>query len=150
MIKRANNKHLEHIWEIEKRVFTKPWSKEQIKTEICKITNTENWIYLESNKVIGYILGCLVMDEYHLYNIAVDHDYHGNHIGKSLLLHVIQKLQKQSIKHILLEVSKSNLLAINLYHSLGFQYINIRRDYYDRGDHALLYCLDLANYGRMV
>ena len=150
MIKRVNYKYLEHIWGIEKKVFSKPWSKEQVKIEICNITNAENWIYLESNKVIGYILGCKVLDEFHLYNIAVDHNYQGKNIGKTLLLHVIKQLQKQSINHIFLEVSESNLPALSLYRSLGFQYSDIRKDYYDRGDHALLYYLDLVNYGRMV
>ena len=66
MIQSAKEKHLEEIFKIEKRVFQKPWSKEQLENDIVFSANSENWVYLKNHKVVGYILGWKVMDEFHL------------------------------------------------------------------------------------
>ena len=143
MIQLANEKHLDEIYNIEKMVFTKPWTQENIKRDLTLITNTENWVYLKYKKVIGYIFGWKVMDEFHLNNIAVHIDSQRKHIGRSLIKHIRERLHNQGIQRISLEVSEGNKPTQKLYESLGFQQKGIRMDYYAIGEHALLYNLDL-------
>ena len=75
MIQSANKSHLDEILDIEKIVFTKPWTREQLKNDLVLSTNSENWVYMEDQQVAGYILGWKVLDEFHLNNIAVHSDF---------------------------------------------------------------------------
>ena len=89
MIQSANKSHLNEILNIEKIVFTKPWSRKQLQNDLVLSDNSENWVYIEDQKVAGYILGWKVMDEFHLNNIAVHPSYLRQGICKSLINHVI-------------------------------------------------------------
>ncbi len=51
------------------------------------------------------------------------------------------------VKVILLEVSANNISAQKCYKSLGFTQRGIRKDYYSKGDNAILYYLDLIRNG---
>ena len=145
MIQSANESHLNEILDIEKIVFTKPWTREQLKNDLVLSTNSENWVYMEDQQVVGYILGCKVMDEFYLNNIAVHSDFQRRHIGRSLIEHVKNRLQSQNIQRIYLEVSEKNKPAQQLYESMGFQKKGLRRDYYAKGEHAFLYHLNLVD-----
>ena len=145
MIQSANKSHLDEILDIEKIVFTKPWTREQLKNDLVLSTNSENWVYMEDQQVVGYILGCKVMDEFYLNNIAVHSDFQRRHIGRSLIEHVKNHLQSQNIQRIYLEVSEKNKSTQQLYESMGFQKEGLRRDYYAKGEHAFLYHLNLVD-----
>jgi len=145
MIQSANINHLNEILDIEKIVFTKPWTREQLKNDLVLSTNSENWVYMEDQQVVGYILGCKVMDEFYLNNIAVHSDFQRRHIGRSLIEHVKNHLQSQNIQRIYLEVSEKNISTQQLYESMGFQKEGLRRDYYAKGEHAFLYHLNLVD-----
>ena len=146
MIQSANKSHLNEILDIEKIVFTKPWTREQLKNDLVLSTNSENWVYMKDQQVAGYILGWKVMDEFHLNNIAVHSDLQRRHIGRSLIQHVKNRLQSQNIQRIYLEVSGKNKPTQQLYESMGFQKEGLRRDYYAKGEHAFLYHLNLVDY----
>ena len=85
------------------------------------------------------------MDEFHLYNIAVNSDIQRRHIGRSLIKHVKNRLQSQNIQRIYPEVSWKNKPTQKLYESMGFQKEGLRRDYYAKGEPAFLYHLNLVN-----
>ena len=145
MIQSANKIHLNEILDIEKIVFTKPWTREQLQNDLVLSANSENWVYMEDQQVAGYTLGWKVMDEFHLNNIAVHSDFQRRHIGWSLIKHVINCLQSQNIQRIHLEVSGKNKSAQQLYKSMGLQKKDLRRDYYAKGEHAFLYHLNLVD-----
>ncbi len=135
--------HLEEIIAIENSAFNKPWTKNQIKNDILSDTDSENWVYIMDEMVIGYIFGWIIHDEFHLNNIAVHPEYLRRNIGKELILHIISRVLSLDIKVILLEVSANNIPAKKCYKSLGFTQRGIRKDYYSKGDDAILYYLDL-------
>ena len=139
--------HLEEIVNIENSVFNKPWTRNQIKNDIQSDLDSENWVYLINELVAGYIFGWIIHDEFHLNNIAVHPEYFRRSIGKELLRHIISRGLFCDIKVILLEVSANNISAQNCYKSLGFTQIGIRKDYYSKGDDAILYNLDLIKNG---
>ena len=85
MIVPAHLQHLEEISAIEHSSFRKPWSKTQIKSDIQSAVNSENWVYLLEELVAGYIFGWIILDEFHLNNIAVHPDVLRRSIGKKLL-----------------------------------------------------------------
>ena len=143
MIQLAKELHLNEILIIEKMVFNKPWNREKFKNDLTLRSNTENWVYMKNKQVTGYIFGWKVMDEFHINNIAVHTNFHRKYIGKSLIEHVSARLQKQDIRRIYLEVSWKNIPGQKLYKSLGFEQKGMRMDYYEKGDHALLFHKDL-------
>ena len=145
MIQSANKSHLNEILDIEKIVFTKPWTREQLKNDLVLSVNSENWVYMEDQQVAGYILGLKVRDEFHMNNIAVHSDFQRRYIGRSLIEHVKNRLQSQNIQRIYLEVSGKNKPAQQLYESMGFQKKGLRRDYYAKEEYRFLYQLNLVD-----
>ena len=147
MIVPAKLNHLEEIAAIENISFKKPWSKIQIQSDIQSEMDSENWVYLMDELVVGYIFGRIVLDEFHLNNIAVHPEYLRRSIGKTLLRHIISRVISHDIKVILLEVSANNVSAQKCYQSFGFTQIGVRKNYYSKGDNAILYNLDLRKNG---
>ena len=147
MIVPAKLYHLEEIIAIENSAFNKPWTRNQIKNDIQSDMDSENWVYIMDELVVGYIFGWLIHDEFHLNNIAVHPEYLRRSIGKELILHIISRVISHDIKVILLEVSANNISAQKCYQSLGFIQMGIRKDYYSKGDDAILYNLDLTKNG---
>ena len=150
MIHPANERHLDEVLDIEKMVFTHPWSREKLKSDIILNFNTENWVFLKDEQVVGYLFSWKVMDEFHINKIAVHTAFQRKHIGQSLIRHLKARLIRHDIQRIYFEVNGGNKTAQLLYESLGFKQRGICRNYYAIGDHALLYHLDLIGNGRVV
>ena len=134
--------HLNQIIEIEYDSYNNPWTKEHFKNDInhkCSM----NYLYKKNNKLLAYLFGYLVGDEYHLNKITVKQKYRQKNIGKLLFLHCLDKLLKKNVKSIQLEVSSLNLIAQKFYENLNFKYVGIRNNYYAKNDHGLLYTLEL-------
>ena len=147
MIIPAQINHLEEIVAIENSSFNKPWTKNQIKNDILSDLDSENWVYIMDELVARYIFGWIIHDEFHLNNIAVHPEYLRRSIGKELMRHIISRVITRYIKVSLLEVSANNIPAQKCYKSLGFTQMGIRKDYYSKGDDAILYNLDLTKNG---
>ena len=72
----------------------------------------------------------VVLDEATLFNIAVDPAFQRRGLGRELLTHLIRELETRDVFTLWLEVRASNVAAIALYESLGFNEATIRRNYY--------------------
>ena len=139
----AQLSHLDEIVAIENSSFEKPWSRKQIKDDIQANINSENWVFTLDRKVGGYIFGWIAQSEFHLHNIAVHPDHLRKNIGKKLIQHIISKVVDQKVNVILLEVSINNISARKCYQSLGFVKGEVLKDYYSKGDDAILYNLEI-------
>ena len=147
MIIPAQLNHLDDIVSIEKSAFNKPWTKNQFMNDIQSELDSENWVYVIDELVAGYIFGWIIQGEFHLNNIAVQPKYLRRSIGKNLIQHIIARVILRNIGGILLEVSAENIPARKCYQSLGFNQMGIRKDYYSKGDDAILYNLELNTDG---
>ena len=147
MIISAELQHLEEIFTIENTAFNKPWTRNQIINDIQSDSDSENWVYIMDELVAGYIFGGRIHDEFHLNNIAVHPEYLRRSIGKNLIQHIIARVILRNVGVILLEVSAENIPARKCYQSLGFNQMGIRKDYYSKGDDAILYNLELNTDG---
>ena len=56
---------------------------------------------------------------------------------------MVSYLNDLKVKSVLLEVSSSNLPAQKLYEKMGFVCQGERKDYYTKGDDAVLYTLEI-------
>ena len=147
MIIPAQLHHLNDIIFIEKSAFNQPWTKNQFLNDIQSKLDSENWVYVIDELVAGYIFGWIIQGEFHLNNIAVHPEYLRRSIGKNLIQHIIARVILRNVGVILLEVSAENIPARKCYQSLGFNQMGIRKDYYSKGDDAILYNLELNTDG---
>jgi ribosomal-protein-alanine N-acetyltransferase len=136
-------KHLPDVLKIENKVFSVPWSINLFYEELF----SERRIYLAaliSNVLVGYCGMSYFEPEGHLNTLAVAPNLQGTGIGKKLLCELINKAKVVDIKEIWLEVRSKNKKAINLYTSLGFMPVSIRKHYYDKPiEDALIMCLEI-------
>ncbi len=74
--------------------------------------------------------------EFEIITIGVDPKHRRVGLAKYLLNHLIRKLATGS--KIFLEVSTDNLSAVNLYKSLGFKEVSLRKNYYQNNDATIM------------
>ena len=139
MIVKANNCHLDSILAIEQASFEKPWSYKSFLNEFNNKISS-NWVYLENDRVLGYIFGWILDLDFHINNIAVKSSDRRKGIAKKMIENIIFNVK---IKNILLEVSSCNHEAITLYEKVGFEKNGLRKNYYHDGSDAILYKMEI-------
>lgn len=119
---------LDEIMSIEPVIYTHPWSRGNFSDSLN--AGYSCWVYEEDAMVFGYAVLMLVMDEAHLLNFSIAKPYQGQGLGRELLVHMMQLARKYGAQNIFLEVRPSNVAAIGLYESIGFNEMAVRRNYY--------------------
>lgn len=122
---------VKQVSEIEKQIFTSPWSEASFKETIVR----DDTIYLaayENEEIAGYCGLWQSLDEADITNVAVKEEYRGRHIAKAMLTKLIELGVSKGIETFMLEVRESNKKAIGLYLGLGFEAVGIRKSYYQR------------------
>jgi [ribosomal protein S18]-alanine N-acetyltransferase len=131
---------LEEVLEIEALSFPTPWSRNAFLYELME--NERALYYVAKNsfqKVVGYVGMWIVFDEGHITNLAVHPSYRHQGAAKFLLRNFIKTAREKEIKHLTLEVRRSNLIAQELYQKMGFVHMGVRRKYYlDNNEDALI------------
>ncbi len=134
---------LPQIMEIEREVFTDPWPEEMFHQKM----ELQSAFLLESEqdkRIIGYICGMIILDEYMLTNIAITKSQQHKGYGKMLLTFLLADIIKKGCKKCYLEVRASNKEALDFYHEYGFEIIGRHKQYYRRPvEDALIMQLDL-------
>ncbi len=136
IIEELKDNEIPVIAEIEKLSFSKPWSEENIRSSFnsksCKFYTAKTDI------IVGYIGVSIAADEGYILNVAVRPDFRGRGIGRKLVTFLIEKYA-DSLRFITLEVRPSNISAVKLYTSLGFEKAGERPSYYSNPvENALL------------
>ena len=86
----------------------------------------------------GFLLAWGVVDELHLLELASHPEQRRKGFARALLMALLEHARSQHTRLILLEVRRSNVAAIALYESFGFETTGVRRGYYsDTGEDAL-------------
>ena len=139
MIIRASSNHIQDILDIERKCFSNPWSADSFISEINNEIGS-NWVYMIDSKLVGYLFGWYIKDEFHINNIAVHEDFRRLGIAEKMIGDIILKL---ILKNIFLEVSKLNSRAILLYEKIGFKKNGVRKKYYNDNSDAILYKMEI-------
>ena len=96
-------------------------------------------------EIAGFSAFYRIEKEAELWNIAVAPAHRRRGIGRALLQEALQKLSVAGTRRIFLEVRESNLPALELYYSLGFNRLARRKDYYyNPKEDALVFVLKLS------
>lgn len=120
------------LYAIEQATHAVPWSLGTLK-------NNQGDRYLnlkiaEGHQIYGFAICQTVLDEATLFNIAIDPQKQGLGLGRELLNELITQLRQKGILTLWLEVRESNKKAQVLYDSLGFNQVDIRKNYYPTPD----------------
>ena len=117
--------------ELDKKCFAVPWSERSFLEEV----NNRLATYLlarEDGKIVGYCGFWRVSGEAQVTNIAVLPEYRRRKIAKALAEEMLKICA--SDEQIVLEVRKSNEIAISFYEKLGFEKAGIRKRFYHSPD----------------
>lgn len=119
---------LDAVMQIETVNFPFPWTAGNFKDSI---NSGHICLVLEIDEVmVGYAILMMVLDEAHLLNISVSAAWKGKGWGRYLLNHMMQISREKGGLNMFLEVRPSNVSAITLYESIGFNEMGVRPGYY--------------------
>lgn len=145
VVDRMRPEDLDQVLAIERASFSMPWSRGAFLYEMQQNRVARCWVTRDHEGVAGYICLWEVGEELHITNVAVRLARRRRGIGRSLLEGVLADARNRQVRLVVLEVRPTNVEAIGLYESLGFQVIGRRRGYYyDTGEDALVMQLDLV------
>ena len=96
-----------------------------------------------AEKVVGYIVYFVVLDEVRIINFVIDASVRGKKIGEGLLTDALRRIREADIRWVLLDVMASNVPAINLYDKLGFKFLCLRSRYYVEYNYEDAYFMQL-------
>lgn len=127
---------------VEAATFPTPWSRDAFISEMKNVA-ARYLVAEKDGQIIGYAGAWIIIDESHITNIAVLKEHRGQGIGCALTAGLMQYLSNLGAAYATLEVRKSNVVAQNLYVSLGFIKLGVRKRYYeDNGEDALIMVCD--------
>ncbi len=79
-----------------------------------------------------------------IYSLAVDRSWRGRGLGRQLVEAAADIARRRGCDRIQLEVAEGNRAARTLYESLGYVPVASRPGYYENGDNALIYQLQIG------
>lgn len=122
---------IEDILEIESVSFSNPWRRQDFDYALgqengyCRVCRIDGI-------VVGYVVGFFAGAELHLADFAVRPECHRRGFGRAILDRLLAELEARGTGLITLEVRRSNVRAVKLYTSAGFNTVAIRTGYYSR------------------
>lgn len=119
----------DRLYEIEQQAHLVPWSLGTLKNN--QGDRYLNLKLIENNQIIGFAICQTVLDEATLFNIAILPTYQGCGFGKLLLGKLIFQLKEKGVQTLWLEVRESNSARF-LYEKIGFNEVDIRKNYYPK------------------
>jgi ribosomal-protein-alanine N-acetyltransferase len=139
---------LDEVLEIERGSYPTPWSRALFVQELhipfsrIVVVRPQGG---NGGPIVGYLCRWLVADEIHILNVAVHPAHRRAGIGAVLMREALREARERGAETVTLEVRHSNTWARRLYVSFGFEDVGVRRNYYGRGEDALIMRLALLH-----
>ena len=137
----VSTEHIPQIEEIERECFSRPWTAEQLKSQM-RDEQHEFIAAVDGGRVLGYVGLMYVLDEGYISNVAVHPEARRQGIGDALIDALAAKAAELELAFLTLEARESNAPAIALYAKHGFHPVGKRKNYYDapKEDAVLMTC----------
>jgi ribosomal-protein-alanine N-acetyltransferase len=136
---------LRQVMAIENQVYAFPWTQGIFQD--CLRVGYCCWLAELGQRVIGYGVMSVVIDESHILNLSVHPDWQRQGLGRKLIQRLLKIARQHGAETSFLEVRESNRPALALYGGLGFVEIGRRHGYYPAGtgerEDALVMSLEL-------
>lgn len=118
--------------QLEPRCFSDPWSAAGFREMLGAPYIVGLIAEGKARKIAGYLVARVIEAEGEILNLAVEPEKRRQGIGALLLEAALDRLKRQGVEAVFLEVRVSNRAAINLYLAKGFRPIGQRHGYYRR------------------
>ena len=149
VVEEARGDDVDALASLERRCYTHPWSVRGFREALRR---GEHGLVLVARApagadpergILGYCVIETAADELHVHNLAVRPEYRGGGLGRRLLAIALTIGERRGACVALLEVRESNRPAIELYRSMGFAPVAVRRNYYSQpAEDALVFRKD--------
>jgi ribosomal-protein-alanine N-acetyltransferase len=107
------------------------------------------YVAMLGNTLVGYVGFWQVVDEAHITSVTVHKQYRGRGYGRALTDYIIRAAAKEGLTRATLEVRVTNIVAQNLYNSLGFEKTGMRKNYYKKtNEDAIIMARKLDAFAR--
>jgi ribosomal-protein-alanine N-acetyltransferase len=104
----------------------RPWSKIWVAREIGG-----------NGDLVAFVISWHVADEIHVLNVTTRADQRRRGIGRAVMTEALTYGRRNKVRHMLLEVRRSNGPAIAMYRDLGFYAMGVRARYYPDDEDAV-------------
>ena len=131
IIKSMTPEDVSAVHQVEEACFSTPWSLESFQ-DIFRFGENYYLTAWEEDKIVGFIGLMAVAGEGDITNVAVLPSHRKKGIGDRLVKEMLILAKEKEIKKIMLEVRASNQAAIHLYEKYGFEFLCIRKKYYQK------------------
>ena len=119
---------LTRVMEIENRAYPYPWTLGIFSD--CLRVGYYCFVAESEQSVIGYGVISMAAGECHILNLCIDSECQGCGFGRELLDYLMAVAKENNVQDVFLEVRPSNKSAVQLYESIGFAEVGVRKDYY--------------------
>ncbi len=119
---------LEQVHLIECASYNFPWSSDLFVS--CLQANYQCWVLTNGEQIAAYGIFSITYEEAHLLNLCVHPQYRRCGLARSMIRAFVRMLRNHAVKLLYLEVRPSNIGALRLYRSEGFQRLGVHRNYY--------------------
>lgn len=116
------------IHAIELEAYPFPWTRGNFQD--CLESGYSCWVMEVQGEVVGYSIMMAAVGEGHILNCCVRPAWQGRGLGRHLVRRLMETAPEYGVETLYLEVRPSNVGALNLYESLGFETVGLRRHYY--------------------
>lgn len=119
---------LKAVARVEHAAYDYPWSLGIFRD--CLLAGYYGLVLDAGGIVSGYGIMSVAASEAHILNLCVHPASQRAGYGRRLLTALLLRAQESGVAKVFLEVRPSNLVALRLYESVGFEQIGVRPSYY--------------------
>ncbi len=134
---------------LEQDTYAFPWT-EGIFRDCLRVRYDCRVIDLNGD-VVGYGIMSSGAEEAHILNVCVHRELRCRGLGRHMIQMLLDSAGQAGMRQAFLEVRPSNVSAVRLYQTLGFEQVGLRKGYYQSGsqaaggrEDAVVFKLDLA------
>lgn len=136
-IRNMTESDIDTVYAIETNVHIAPWGRDILRDCVrvgydCRVFE----VNVDNNPImIGYVICRQSNNSFHILNFCIAKPFQSKGYGRKFLQNILDSLiYFPHIEHVILEVRPSNKAALSLYHSMGFDQIEIKPGYYIDND----------------
>ena len=130
-IRKMSVEDLNVVEEMERILFSSPWSYEDFLYELNENAFSHNFVVEDHNEIVGYVGLWIMYDQSQITTIGVKPTYQRKGIGSMMMKKMIEESLAHQCLNMSLEVRVSNDKAISLYKKYGFETVALRKNYYE-------------------
>lgn len=143
IVRSMNINDLGEIIKIENDLYKIPWNEGQYKYELEENEFSYLFVLEHDNVIVGYYGFWVMFESVDITKVSIRREFQGKKLSNILMEDCIKRIKLLGCERINLEVRTNNYRAINLYKKYEFKEVIVRKDYYSKGEDALVLCKEL-------